>query len=110
MPTTTDAISLADGDTEADILQGSISKQLGPGIHRITLRAASDVNLRHTLKVDADLAIDGAVVLPNNPLSPSEDKVFSGLVEGGSNLLLSASNNTGTAGEYQFQLETERVR
>lgn len=110
MPTVTDSISVPDGDIERDILAGSIVKQLGPGIHRIRLIAASDENPTHTLKVDADLAIDGATVLPDTPLTPSDDTVFQGMVEGGSNLLLSVENNTGGAAEYQYQLETERVR
>lgn len=110
MPTITDSINIADGDTEPDLLQGTIIKQLGPGIHRLTLRAAAGANLKHTLKVDSDLAIDDATVLPQTPLTPSEDKVFSGMVEGGSNLLLRATNNTGAAADYQYQVEVERVQ
>ena len=110
MPTITDDVSISANSTERDLLQGTILKQLGPGIWRITLKAASGDGIEHTLKVDSDLAVDGATVFPATPLTPSEDTVFRGAAEGGSNLLLSATNTSGTSANYQYQLEAERIR
>lgn len=111
MPTITDSVDIAANSTERDLLAGTILKQLGPGIWRLTLKAASSATgVEHTLKVDSDIAVDQASVLPRTPLTPSDDTAFRGNAEGGSNLLYSAQNTTGASETLEFQVEAERVR
>ena len=110
MPTVNRSLTLAGGATNSDVLQGTVIGQLGPGIHRIRLKAAADANVDHDLKVDADIAVDDGLIFPSLPLNPSEDIVYEGLAEGGSKLLYSVTNNTGASANVQIQFEVERVQ
>ena len=109
MPTINRSLSVPSGDTVNDVLQGTVINNLGPGIHRLKLKAAADADVDHNLKVDSDLAIDDGFIFPTLPLNPAEDQVFSGRVEGGSNLLYSVTNNSGSSAQVQIQFEVTRI-
>lgn len=110
MPTINRELSLADGETASDVLQGTVISNLDPGIHRVEVKAAADADVDQTFKVDSDLAIDDGKIFPTLPLNPQEDAVFRGIAEGGSNLLYSVSNESGSQASVQVQFEVTQVR
>jgi hypothetical protein len=110
MPTVNRVIDLNDGESNVDVLQGTVIGQLGPGLHRIRLTAAADADIQHLLKVDSDIAIDDGLIFPNVPLNPNEDVAFEGLAEGGSKLLYSITNESGGAAQAQVQFQVDRIQ
>lgn len=108
MPTVNRSFSLASGNTNDDVLQGTVIQSLGPGIWSLQVKAAADQDVEHNLKVDTDLAIDDGVIFPNLPLNPLEDGVWAGNIEGGSNLLYNVTNPTASTANVQVQFEAER--